>query len=489
MSNETQQAIDSIARWGRDPVAFCREVCRIEPDAWQVEVLEALLTNDRICLCASKGPGKSLILAIIAWWFLVTKPHPKVIATSITGDNLRDGLWSEMSKIQQRSDLLKKNFIVGAEQITMIESAKTWFMSARTWAHGADAVQQGNTLAGIHADHVLFVVDEAGDIPDAVVASAEAGLANSSEEHGRTAKLVIAGNPTRLSGPLYRATTSESDLWYVKRISGDPDDPNRAPRVSLAWAEAQIRKFGRNNPWVLVNVFGQFPPSQSNALLGIEEVAASMLRESPSAIASDDETVPPRILGVDVARFGDDRTVIFAREGRNAFAPWVFRNLDTQQVADEVKKVMDKWQPDAVFIDDGGVGGGVTDRLRALGQAVVGVNFGSAAQEPEYANKRMEMWYRMANWLKHEDGTLPNDEELKAELVAPTYDFDEKQRMLLESKKKMKARGLPSPDKADALVLTFAHNVIAKPRNQLRIPGEREQRVLHDHNPFAVTEA
>jgi phage terminase large subunit len=165
------------------------------------------------------------------------------------------GLW------QGRSKLLSETFQWTKTRIFAKEHPEAWWCSARTWAKSADKDQQANTLAGLHSDYILFVLDESGGMSDAIMASAEAALSSCIEGH-----IVQAGNPTHLSGPLYGACTRERRLWFVVDIDGDPDNPKRASRVSIERARQQIEKYGRDNPFVLVNVFGQFPPSSLNAL-------------------------------------------------------------------------------------------------------------------------------------------------------------------------------------------------------------------------------
>lgn len=440
-----------IAAWRADPVAFVRECLGATPDAWQADVLRAFPENQRIALKACKGPGKSTVLAWLVWNFLLTRPHPKVVCTSISGDNLRDGLWTELAKWQARSPILREAFEWTTTRIQANDHPETWFASARQWSRSADSSQQADTLAGIHAERVLFVIDEAGGVPDAVAAAAEAGLAT-----GIETKLLLAGNPTMLEGPLYRACSRERALWWVKEISSDPDAPDRTPRVSVQWAREQIEKYGRDNPWVLVNVFGQFPPSQSNALLGVDHVEAARRRVAPRGTVD----ASPKILGVDVAREGDDRSVIFMRQGPASWEPKVFRNLDLMALSGQVAAVIAKHDPDGVFVDMTGLGAGVVDRLRQLGHKVTGVHFGAAgpsqAGEPQFRNLRCAMWWRMAEWIK-EQGCLPDTAELVQELTAPTFSYANAKGLFeLESKDSLKARGLASPDLADALALTFA---------------------------------
>lgn len=450
------------AEWREDPRVFVRQCLGAEPDAWQDDVLQAVVANDRLALKAAKGPGKSTVLAWCAWWFLATHQHPKVVATSITGDNLRDGLWTELAKWLNHSEVLREAFTWSAERIFAKDHPETWWASARAWSKSGDPSQQANTLAGIHADNVMFILDEAGGIPDAVAAAAEGGLANASAADGRVAKLLIAGNPTHLEGPLYRACTSERALWWVKEISGDPDDPARASRISLEWAREQIAKYGRENPFVLVNVFGRFPPASSSALMAPDDISAAMKRK----IALSEYSQDVKVMGVDVARFGDDRTVIALRQGRVCFAPRILRNQDTMQVAGQVALAYDKHKPDGLFVDQATFGAGVVDRLTQLGYPAIGVDFGGKSIDAKFANRRAEMWWGMAEWVK--SGVLPEVPELVSELTTPTYKFDANNKLLLEKKAEIKKRTGVSPDIADAIGLTFAAPVAPRELRELQ---------------------
>jgi hypothetical protein len=473
MSEALRVAADKIRLWREKPHVFVREVFGVTPDAWQDDVLAAFPTSPRMAMKACKGPGKTSVLAWIGWNFLLTRPHPKIAATSISADNLTDGLWTEMAKWQNRSPLLLEAFNWTKTRIVAKDHPETWYMSARSWSRSASREQQADTLAGLHADYMLFLIDEAGGIPDAVMAAAEAGLANAVGDN--EAHIVMAGNPTHLEGPLYRSCTSERRLWHVTEITSDPDDPKRTPRVSAQWAREQIEKYGIDNPWVLVNVFGRFPPSSLNALIGPEEVREAMGRHA----GEDQYRGAARILGVDVAREGDDSSIIYPRQGIAAFKPIALRNVDSIQGAGALLNKWTEWEADAAFVDNtGGFGAGWIDQARSLGRDPIGVHFAGSPLNPQYANKRAEMWFELVQWIRN-GGCLPDDPDLLGELCAATYYFKGDKFALIE-KDQIKAKIGRSPDRADALGLTFAFPVA--PRGMAR-PGV-SRAMKQEYDPF-----
>lgn len=444
------EAASRIKFWRDNPTAFVREHFGIEPDDWQVDFLESYNTKPRIAARACKGPGKTAVLAWCAWHFITTRPYPKVVATSISGDNLSDGLWAEMAKWQDKSPFLKAAFKWTKTRIFAVDHPETWFMSARQWSKSADKDQQANTLAGIHADYVLFIIDEAGGVPQAVAAAAEAALST-----GIETKMLMCGNPTHLDGPLYRACTLERSYWHVITITGDPDDPKRSKRISVEWARKQIAAYGRDNAWVKVNVFGEFPPSSMNALVSPDEVRAAMERHvQPAAYIQ-----APKILGGDIARsLGLDRSVYFPRQGCVLFKPLIMRVPDLVQVAAQGAQAINKWQPDAVFIDStGGFGASVVDNLNSWGYSAQGVHFASKATNNQFKNIRAEMAFKLAQWIK-EGGCLPNMPELMEECCAQEYFFSKDQVQIIE-KDQIKEKLGRSPDLFDAAMLTFAFPV------------------------------
>lgn len=480
-----QAAVERLARWRRSVGEFARDNFAFSPDPWQLDVFEAWDRGDqRIAMQACKGPGKTALLAVLVWHFLATRPYPKVACTSISGPNLSDGLWAELAKWQKRSPFLLQAFEWQKTRVIARDHPETWWASARTWSQSASPEKQADTLAGLHADFILFVLDETGAMPDAVMVAAEAALST-----GVECRIVQAGNPTECSGPLWRAANQDRHLWTVFEITGDPDNPKRSSRIDIGWARSQIQSYGRDNPWVMANVLGKFPPSSPLAFIGAGLVEAAAQREASSIIT---DALP---LGIDVARFGDDESVICPRKGRDARTiPWQFlRGLDTMQLAARVVEMRNDLRADALFVDGGGIGGGVVDRLRQLRFDVHDIQFGAKADRPvmpgadaqRYGNKVAEMWGAMRDWLKV--GAIPNDPVLHAQLTNRKYAYVTREGLdviMLEPKKEMKARGLSSPDRADALALTFAYPVMPT-RHSGGVPGDnRRNAVVSDYDPF-----
>lgn len=443
---------ENIRRWREKPSIMVRELFGATPDPWQEEALDAYPHYPRLAMKSCKGPGKSTTLAWIGLNFLLTRKHPKCVATSISGGNLRDGLWSEFSKWAQKAPIFQHMFEFTTTRIFAKEAPSTWFLSARTWPQKAEASAQAETLAGIHADYVLVLMDETGAMPDAITPTVEGVLAGTIEAH-----IVQAGNPTHTAGPLYRACKVARNLWYVVEITADPDNPKRSSRISLQLARDQIEQYGRSNPWVLVNVFGEFPAASLNALIGPDEVRAAMKR-----YYRDFEIGKmPKILGIDVARFGDDASFIAKRQGIQMFPGIKKRNLTSDEGASLVNREWSNWNADAAFVDDtGGFGSGWLDQLRLLGRVPIGIGFAKAAHDnKKFANKRAEMAFDFTDWIRA-GGGLPESDELLRELTETTYSFAKgDNRLILEPKELIKAKLGYSPDEMDASMLTFAEDI------------------------------
>jgi len=474
------KARERIQQWRRDPVKFATECFGITPDPWQVDAMRVLGGDydpaRRLCMKACTGPGKSATLAWMGWHrltcFASKGEHPKGAALSITADNLKDNLWAEISKWQQRSEFLKAAFTWTKEKIYANDYPETWFLSARSFAKDANAEAIGRALSGLHSQYPFVLLDETGDMPSAVGRAA----AQIFTGNPRDAAIIQAGNPTSTSGLLYESCTKAGEAWDIITITADPDDPKRTPRVSVEHAREMIRTYGRENPWVMATILGLFPPTGFNALLGPDDVDAAVAR----AYRREDIANEPVVLGADVARQGDDSSAIVKRQGRQAFQVRTMRIPDTMLLADQFIREANEQHADAVFVDEtGGYGAGVIDAMRQLGHDVVGVQFGGRASDYRYYNKRSEMYFEMAKWVKA-GGALPDDRELKEELCATTFIY-QGDKFRIVDKGIIKDQIGRSPDKADALALTFAFPVAKRQE----IDQYRTRQSRRDYDPMA----
>jgi phage terminase large subunit len=478
-----ERAKERIKQWREDPVSFVTDNFSVTPDEWQRDALRALggpsSPKRKLCMKACTGPGKSATLAWAGWHrlacFAAKGEHPKGAALSITSDNLKDNLWAELSKWQARSPFLAQAFTWTKEKIYANDHPETWFLSARSFAKDADAEAIGRSLSGLHSQFPFVLLDETGDMPTAVGKAALQIFTGNPAD----AAIIQAGNPTSTDGLLYESCVNSSGSWVVITITADPDDPKRTPRVSVEHAREMIATYGRDNPWVMATILGKFPPAGFRSLLGLEDVAAAMNRH----YRDPDYSFAAKVLGVDVAREGDDCSVIFPRQGLVATEPRILRNVDSLFGAGAVSRKWVDWGADGCFVDNtGGFGGGWIDQLRLLGRTPVAIHFAGKASDPRYANKRAEMWFNMAEWIKS-GGAIPDVPGLAAELTTPTYSF-KGDHVLVEPKEEIKKRLGRSPDLADALALTFAHPVMPAPRG-LAAMNQNHGRAETDYDPWS----
>ncbi len=300
-------------------------------------------------------------------------------------------------------------------------------------------MERSEAFAGTHERHVLMIFDEASAIPDAIWEVTEGAMTTPG------AAWIAFGNPTRNAGRFRECFRRYRHRWIKKQV-----DSRQAKKANRAQIEKWVEDYGEDSDFVRVRVRGVFPRAASNQFIGDDVIFEAQRRETPPVDHA------PVVMGVDVARFGDDQSVILVRQGAAILHGESLRSLDTMQTAARVAEAVNKWRPHAVMIDGVGVGAGVVDRVRQLGFRVTDVNAGTRAIDPaRFYNLRAEMWSKMRDWLK--SGCLPPDNrELADDLMAPEYGFDARNRLQLERKDDMKIRGLPSPDWGDALALTFA---------------------------------
>lgn len=483
-----QVAAEALRVWRHDAVRFVRDVFGAEPDLWQQDVLRAWCSPEpkkRIAEKACVGPGKTTTEAWCGWHGMLTMSdgirHPNGNAVAINGDNLKNNLWKELSFWRDQSPLLTRGFEMTSERIFQREHRDTWFLMARTFKQDADAEALGRTLSGLHADAVFYLLDESGDMPPAIGRSAEQGFSSA-----KWARILQGGNPSSMEGLLYHAVANQASLWTVIEITGDPDDPRRSQRIDAAWASEQIALYSRDNPWIMYAILGKFPPAALNALLSVDEVREAMAREHPPEAFSHMQ----RRLGIDPARFGNDRTVLFPRQGLVAHGPVVLRGASGTKIGEAALTAKRLWGWKLCLVDaTGGWGQSALDFLIAAGEAPVDVQFHTPALHPKYANRRAESWWEMAQWIKR-GGQIDAGNHAGAlveELTKVTYSYKNGQLLLIPKEILKKQLGR-SPDLADALALTFALPDVV---DEDSLPGMRQlmrSRMQSEYDPYRQTE-
>lgn len=450
-----------IRQWREHPQSFHLDNfgVRMEDDPWQDEACTYLGSTEiikRLELVASAGVGKSCLEAMEGWRRLACYgslgEYPRGFAISKSRENLRDGVWAELRKWGARSEFLKRAFTQTADQITSNHAPGDWFLSARGFAQTASGEQQAAALSGLHSDYPFMIIDESASIHPTVKDRAEQAMSTAKD-----GLIITSGNPADTSGMLYDIYANFKDLWRIIEITSDPDDPNRSKRVKADWARQQIEAAtdGRDDPWIQVYILGKFPDQAINQLLTLEEVNAAMSRNVKAA----DYEWAGKALGVDVAGEGLDSSVIFPRQGLVAFEPVARRGVNNIDGAAWVGRMAQDWQADSIFVDNtGGFGAGWVSQLGVLGFSPTPVEFSGRSTDPQFFNKRAEMYWRMREWVIG-GGALPQCKELIRELTVPTYTH-KRDKLIIEPKERIKEKLKGrSPDHADALALTFAFDV------------------------------
>ncbi|OKP78743.1 terminase B [Paenibacillus helianthi] len=429
-----------------------------DADEWQLAVMYDVAHSRFVTVRSGQGVGKTALEAALVIWFLCCRPNSRVVCTAPTRQQLHDVLWSEVAKWLERSkvkNLLKWN----KNKIYMIGQEKRWFAIART-------ATKPENMQGFHEDHMLFIVDEASGVKDDIMEAIFGTLT------GDDNKMLMCGNPTRTSGFFYDSHHKDRGTYKAHRVSSR--DSKRTNKKNIEMLE---NKYGKDSDVVRVRADGEFPRSEPDTFIPLELAETAAAREIYVQILDEDtgtwESNIPDIaeleIGVDVARFGDDETTIVPRIG--AMFPYIrhYSKNDTMVTAGWVlitdKECMEQFgRPRCtVKIDDDGVGGGVTDRVRevvreeGLNITVVDCHNGGKALDTEhYENWGTEAWANVCDILQSGDIQIPNDEDLIGQLSTRKYSVTSKGKIILESKKEMKKRGLRSPDRTDALILAFA---------------------------------
>lgn len=453
MSNPAQ-LVDTIADTYADPLAYVLLAFdwghgdlkeQTGPDDWQRDLLSrigsSVLTVDqaiREAVASGHGVGKTALVAWLVLWAMSTRPHLAGVVTANTANQLETKTWRELALWHKRA-INADWFEWTATKFCQKQHPDTWFVAAVPWSK-----ERSEAFAGLHAEYVLVIFDEASAIDDVIWDVTEGAMTT------RGAIWCAFGNPTRNTGRFRECFGRFKHRWDTQQV-----DSRSSKVANRSQIDQWIADYGEDSDFVRVRVRGLFPRAASSQFINGEDVDTCRKYKSRGH-----ETMP-RIVGVDVARFGDDQTVITKRQGRKVWPQIKIRGQDTMEVADKVAEIIREWGPHGTLVDGVGIGAGVVDRLKQLGHNVLDVNAGSKASDStKYANKRAEMWGRMKDAI-NQGMELPDDQELADDLVNLEYGFTATQQLALEKKADLKRRGLASPDCADSLALTYAEHIMA----------------------------
>ena len=437
-SSPKNSFVDFIAAYRDHPVLFVREVLGANPLPWQEDFLRAVARGERrISVRAGHGVGKSTVCSWALIWHMVTRYPQKSVVTAPTAAQLFDALYSELkSWINKLPPILKDLFEVFSDRINLKDAPESSFISART-----SSSERPEALAGVHSENVLLIVDEASAVPEQVFEAAAGSMS------GHSATTILISNPTRNSGLFYKTHHELASDWFRLHVSCI-----NIPLVSSDFVRQIEATYGRDSNAFRIRVLGEFAIADDDTLIAADLVDAAMTRD----ITQGDETM---VYGLDVARFGTDRTALCKRRGNVVVEIKHWGGLDLMQTVGAVVNEAKTDNPEEICVDTIGLGSGVADRLREQGFNVRDVNVSeSSAMNPNANKLRDELWLSVKDWLATRAVKLPKDDTLRHELVAPRYNFTSSGKVVVESKDSMKRRGMRSPDLADALCLTFASN-------------------------------
>jgi hypothetical protein len=446
------------------------------PRKWQRQILGDLrdhikanngkvdFDTARLAIASGRGIGKSALVSWLTIWMLSSRIGSTTIVSANSEAQLRSVTWAEITKwlamsLNSHWFEIAATRIMPAKWLTELverdlkKGTRYWSVEGRLWSE-----ENPDAYAGVHNfDGVMLIFDEASGIPDSIWSVSDGFFTENTPHRFHLA----FSNPRRNTGYFYETFHSKRAFWTTRVIDArdvEGTDKNLYQRI--------IDEYGPDSYQASVEVYGNFPSEGDDQFIG-----STLVDDAVKRTPARDATAPI-VIGVDPARFGADATVIAVRQGRDILELRRHRGADTMEVAGHVIDAIEQYKPALVCIDEGGLGAGVVDRLKEQRYKIRGVNFGNKAKnQTMWGNKRAEMWGAMRDWLK--TGHIPSDRFLKTDLISPRTKPDSKGTLFLESKKDMKARGLASPDAADAIAVTFAFPVASTDPRLSRVDNRR----------------
>jgi hypothetical protein len=424
------------------------------PDKWHREVFQTIKDylegpeTQPLCIAVASGHGAAKT-AFVAWvisWFMGCRRNPQVVCTANTETQLITKTWRELAKWHKLS-AVKDWFDWTATSFYLKAHPETWKANAIAWS-------ENNTeaFAGTHEESVLVVFDEASKISDKIWEVTD-GIFTT-----RKNIWLVCGNGTRNVGRFYDCFHKNKKYWKTWNI-----DSRTCKAANSDYLNRLIEQYGgEEQDQSRVRVRGLFPKTATRQLISTETVEKCQKHQAEGF------EYLPKVMGVDIARFGENSSVICVRQGRKVFDLEVLPKQDLMATAHIIAERMREIRPVQTFIDGSGIGAGVVDRLRQLNFSVVDVNGGNSSMNPRFLNKRAEMWWETKEFLEGL-AELPADSRLRDELTCVEYDFTDKGRIRLDRKSDIMEQYGFSPDRADALALTFAYPIADYTDSQLEL--------------------
>ena len=432
------------------------------PRKWQREVLRDITEHIkaqkgkvnfdtiRESVSSGRGIGKSALVSWLVLWMLTTRIGGSVVISANSENQLRSVTWAELTKwaamlINSHWWEISATKLVPAKWLTDLvekdlkKGTRYWACEGKLWSE-----ENPDSYAGVHnQDGMMLIFDESSGIPDPIW-DVGAGFFT---ENTPDRYWFAFSNPRRNTGYFFETFHAKRDFWKSRTV-----DARTVEDTDKAIYDQIIAEYGEDSTQAKVEVYGEFPSAGEDQFIG------SMLVDDAMKRPKWKDVTAPIVLGVDPARGGADATVIAVRQGRDIVKILRYQGEDTMTIVGRVIDAIEEFKPTLTVIDEGGLGYGILDRLTEQRYKVRGVNFGNKAKHSiAFGNKRAEMWNDMRNWLK--SASIPQDRQLKADLTGPTKKPNSSGTIFLEGKKEMKARGLASPDAADAICVTFAFPV------------------------------
>ena len=407
----------------------------------------------RLAVASGRGIGKSALVSWLILWFLSTRLGSTIIVTANTEQQLRSRTWAELGKWltlavnnhwweKTATTIKPSKWFEEALQKDLKIDTGYYYAQAQLWSE-----ENPDAFAGIHSSYgVCLIMDEASGIPGPIYSVSEGFFSEPTKDR----YWFTFSNPRRNSGPFFDSFHGKRSFWKNEQI-----DSRTVEGTDQKLFQSMLEQYGEDSTVAKVEVLGEFPSYDNDTVIPMELCRSAIMREV-DLTASE-----PIVWGVDVARFGGDNSAVCKRQGNTVLEMKTYSSMDLMALCGAIKNEYDDCttleKPSEILIDVIGVGSGVVDRLSELNLPVIGVNVGeSPSSKKNYLNLRAELWFKIKEWLSGRDVFMPSDDELVQQLVSPIYKYTSTGKIKLESKEEMKKRGIKSPDKADALALTFA---------------------------------